>query len=56
METKSIIKMNGMTTDFLTCSVGDRQAEIHHHLFALYINDVDMFFVVVFFVLQKKIL
>lgn len=31
METKSIIKMNGMTTDFFTCNMGVRQGEIYHH-------------------------
>lgn len=40
-----------MTTDFLTCIVGDRQGEIYHHFFALYINDLDMFF---FFFFTKK--
>lgn len=27
METKSMIKMNGMTTDFFTCNIGVGQSE-----------------------------
>lgn len=44
METKSMIKMNSVVTDFFTCNDGVRQGEnLYPFFFSLYINDLDMF-------------
>ena len=41
---KSMLKMNGMTTDFFRCNVGVRQGEnLSPFLFSIYINDLEEF-------------
>ena len=43
---KSILKINGMLSDFLNCNIGVRQGEnLSPFLFSLYINDLKEFLV-----------